>query len=308
MRALFDTFKRGFDITRTALSRSLQGLFVETREWTAADYERLEAALIGADLGVAYTTRLLDDVRDRYRRGQIKTADDIIRVAREDVVRIMGRDVAPPAFAANGPTVILLVGVNGTGKTTTAGKLGKLYRDSGKTVLLAAGDTFRAAATEQLKIWGQRSGVPVTAGNPGADAAAVAFDACQAAIARRLDVVLIDTAGRQHTKKGLMDELAKIRRTVGRACPGAPHESWLVVDGSAGSNGLVQAREFGRATPLTGLCVTKLDGTSKGGIVVAIHQELGLPVRFVGLGEAVADLQPFDARMFAEAIFPAGMV
>ena len=308
MRALFDTFKRGFDITRTALSRSLQGLFVETREWTAADYERLEAALIGADLGVAYATRLLDDIRDRYRRGQIKTADDIIRVAREDVIRIMGQDVAPPAFAASGPTVILLVGVNGTGKTTTAGKLGKLYRDSGKTVLLAACDTFRAAATEQLKIWGQRSDVPVTAGNPGADAAAVAFDACKAAIARHLDVVLIDTAGRQHTKKGLMDELAKIRRIVGRACPGAPHESWLVVDGSAGSNGLVQAREFGRATPLTGLCVTKLDGTSKGGIVVAIHQELGLPVRFVGLGEAVADLQPFDARMFAEAIFPAGMV
>ncbi len=306
MKSLFDKFKQGFDFTRTAIARSLQSIFSGAHAWTEEDYEDLEAALIGADLGVAYTTRLVQEIRERYSRGQIKTAADILEVARADVAGIMARDASPMRFAAEGPTVILLAGVNGSGKTTTAGKLGKLYQNDGKSVIFAACDTFRAAAIEQLELWGERVNCPVIAGAHGADAAAVAFDACKAASARGIDVLLIDTAGRQHTRKSLMDELAKIHRTLDRACPGAPHETWLVVDGSAGSNGLVQAREFTRATPLTGLCLTKLDGSSKGGIVVAIREELKLPVRFVGFGEAPEDLQPFDAQMFADAIFPAG--
>ncbi len=308
MKSILEKFKKGFDITRTALTRNVQSIFQETREWTEDDYDELEAALIGADLGVAYTTRLIDDIRERYARGQIKTADDIIRVAREDVCRIMDRDPIPLNFVATGPTVLLFVGVNGSGKTTTAGKLGKLCANDGNEVLLAACDTFRAAAIDQLKIWGDRIGCDVVSGTPGGDAAAVAYDACKKAVAKNIDVVLIDTAGRQHNKKNLMQELEKIYRTIGRALPGAPHETWLVVDGSAGSNGLNQAREFGKAIPLSGIILTKLDGSAKGGIVVAIHEEMQMPVRFVGLGEGPEDLQPFDAEMFAEAIFPEDMV
>ena len=308
MKAFFDKFKKGLDITRTSLTRNIKGLFTDVGEWSDDDYDELEAALIGSDLGVNYSTRLVEDIRERYQRGLIKTAEDIIRIAREDVREIMDKDVPPMKIAADGPTVFLMVGVNGSGKTTTSGKLGKLYSDEGKKVMFAACDTFRAAAVEQMKIWGERVGCDVISGKPGADAAAVAYDACKAAIARKVDILFIDTAGRQHTKKGLMDELAKIHRTIDRACPGAPQESWLVVDGSAGSNGLMQAREFSKALPLTGLCLTKLDGSSKGGIVVAIHDEFHLPVRFIGLGEEPEDLQPFDSNMFAEALFPEHML
>jgi fused signal recognition particle receptor len=308
MRSFLDKFKKGLDITRTALSRNVKGLFGENKAWSEDDYEELEAALISTDLGVNYSMRLVEDVRERYRRGVIKTADDILRIARDDVRGIMDKDVPPMTFADSGPTVIIMVGVNGSGKTTTAGKLGKLYQAEGKKVMFAACDTFRAAATEQMKIWGERVGCDVVTGKKGSDAAAVAFDACKAAIASDVDMLFIDTAGRQHTKKGLMDELAKIHRTIDRACPGAPHESWLVVDGSAGSNGLMQAREFSKTHPLTGLCLTKLDGSGKGGIVVAIHEELHLPVRFIGLGEEPEDLQPFDSQMFAEALFPEHLV
>ncbi len=308
MRSFLDKFRKGLDITRTALTRNVRGLFGENKAWSEDDYEELEAALISTDLGVNYSMRLVEDIRERYRRGIIKTADDILRIARDDVRRIMDKEVPPSTLAASGPTVFLMVGVNGSGKTTTAGKLGQLYKNEGKKVMFAACDTFRAAAVEQLKIWGDRVGADVIAGKQGTDAAAVAFDACKAAIARNVDMLFIDTAGRQHTKKGLMDELTKIHRTIERACPGAPHESWLVVDGSAGSNGLMQAREFSKAHPLTGLCLTKLDGSGKGGIVVAIHEELHLPVRFIGLGEEPEDLQPFDSKMFAEALFPEHLV
>jgi fused signal recognition particle receptor len=308
MKSFLEKFKKGLDITRTALTRNVGGLFRDNRVWTEDDYEELEAALISTDLGVGYSMRLVEDIRERYRRGAIKTADDILRIARDDVRRIMDKDVPPMNIAPSGPTVYLMVGVNGSGKTTTAGKLGQLHKAEGKKVMFAACDTFRAAAVEQIKIWSDRVGCDVVAGNKGADAAAVAYDACKAAIARDVDMLFIDTAGRQHTKKGLMDELGKIHRTIERACPGAPHENLLVVDGSAGSNGLMQAREFSKIHPLTGLCLTKLDGSGKGGIVVAIHEELHLPVRFIGLGEEPEDLQPFDSRMFAEALFPENLV
>ena len=221
MKAFFDKFKKGLDITRTSLTRNIKGLFTDVGEWSDDDYDELEAALIGSDLGVNYSTRLVEDIRERYQRGLIKTAEDIIRIAREDVREIMDKDVPPMKIAADGPTVFLMVGVNGSGKTTTSGKLGKLYSDEGKKVMFAACDTFRAAAVEQMKIWGERVGCDVISGKPGADAAAVAYDACKAAIARKVDILFIDTAGRQHTKKGLMDELAKIHRTIDRACPGA---------------------------------------------------------------------------------------
>jgi fused signal recognition particle receptor len=303
MKSLFSSFKRGLQRTKTLLVRNIQSLFSGTREWTQATYDELEAILIGADLGVGVSQRLLADIRDRYQRGEIGTAEDILRIARTDLANILATAVQPIRYAPSGPTIVLLVGVNGSGKTTTAAKLAHMWKEDGKSVGLAACDTFRAAAIEQLKIWGERVGCPVIAAQHGADAASVAFDAAQAALARKLDVMIIDTAGRQHTRKGLMEELGKIRRVLDKACPGAPHEVWLVVDGSTGTNALHQAREFTRVADLSGLCLTKLDGTSKGGIVVAIHDELKLPVRFVGLGEAMGDLQPFDPHHFADALF-----
>jgi len=303
MKSLFSSFKRGLQRTKTLLVRNIQSLFSGTQEWTPATYDELEAILIGADLGVGVSHRLLGDIRDRYQRGEIGTAEDILRIARTDLAQILATAVQPLRLATGGPTIVLLVGVNGSGKTTTAAKLAHMWQQDGKSVGLAACDTFRAAAIEQLKIWGERVGCPVIAAQHGADAASVAFDAAQAAIARKLDFMIIDTAGRQHTRKGLMEELGKIRRVLDKACPGAPHEVWLVVDGSTGTNALHQAREFTRVADLTGLCLTKLDGTSKGGIVVAIHDELKLPIRFVGLGEAMTDLQPFDPHHFADALF-----
>jgi fused signal recognition particle receptor len=305
MKALFSRFRSGLERTKTRLVRSIQGVFGGDQAWTPESYEDLEAALIGADLGVGVSTRLVDTIRDRYERGEIQTADDILAAAKAEVVSVFGASRAVQ-MAPSGPTVILLVGVNGSGKTTTAGKLAHMWKQDGRTPLLAACDTFRAAAVEQIKIWGERVDCQVVSSHSGADAAAVAFDACKAALARDAGVVIIDTAGRQHTRRGLMEELAKIQRTIGKACPGAPHEVWLVVDGSTGTNALQQAREFGRVAPLTGLCLTKLDGSSKGGVVVAIHDELSLPVHFIGLGEGIDDLQPFDSDMFADALFADG--
>lgn len=302
MKSIFDKFKSGLQRTKTMLVRNIQTIVSDTGEWTDTTYERLEAALIGADLGVAISTRLAATIRERYERGLISTGDDIIRVAREDLGSMM-HTPEPIAFSTDGPTVILLVGVNGSGKTTSAGKMAYKWKEDGKSVMLAACDTFRAAAVDQLNIWGERVTCDVISSVTGADPAAVAYDAATAAVARQVDILLIDTAGRQHTKKGLMDELNKIFRSIGKACPGAPQEVWLVVDGSTGTNALSQAREFTKFVELTGLCVTKLDGTSKGGAVVAINAELKLPVRFVGLGEEPTDMQPFDADMFAAAIF-----
>lgn len=303
MKSLFSIFKSGLQKTKTTLVRRIQAIFTGQKEWTAETYVELEAALIQADLGVATATRLVDDLRERYSRGLVGTADDIMQMAATDLQRLLDSgDRAGIRYAATGPTVIIIAGVNGSGKTTTTAKLAHLWQQDGKSVLLAACDTFRAAAVEQLRLWGERLKCPVVSGNDGADAAAVAFDAVTAGRKQHIDIVLLDTAGRQHTRKSLMDELAKIGRIAGKACPGAPHEVWLTLDASIGSNAVTQAREFSRMLPLTGLIVTKLDGTGKGGSVVAIRQELHLPVHFIGLGEQMEDLQPFNARYFSRAI------
>jgi fused signal recognition particle receptor len=305
MASILDFFKRGLQKTKTSLFRRIQSIFGGNEgKWSEETYEDLEAALIGTDLGAAISARLVADVRDRYDRGLIATGDDIMRVARETVQGILSKGETPAMrLAEGGPTVILMVGVNGSGKTTTCAKLANYFRNQGKNVLLGAADTFRAAGVEQLKIWGERLDIQVVGGKQGGDAAAVAFDAVKAGRQRNADFVIIDTAGRQHTRLDLMNELSKVKRVIAKECPEAPHEIWLTVDASIGSNALVQAREFGKLFPITGLILTKLDGTGKGGVVVAIKEELGYPVRFVGLGEQVDDLQPFDKDAFVEALF-----
>jgi fused signal recognition particle receptor len=303
MRSLLSAFKHGLLKTKTSLMRNIASIFTGNKAWTEDDYEMLEASLISADLGIKVTERIMTDIRRRYERGEIKTAEDIIAIAEADIRKQFEGHDAEVKLNESGLTVILMVGVNGSGKTTTTGKLAHLWKQDGKKVMLAACDTFRAAAVEQLIIWGERIGCPVISSHHGADAAAVAYDAVQSAVSKNMDVLIIDTAGRQHTKMGLMNELEKVKRTVNKAYPGAPHETWLVVDGSTGTNALIQAREFGKVTDLNGLCLTKLDGSSKGGVVVAIHDELEFPIHFVGLGEKPQDLQPFDAEMFAKALF-----
>jgi fused signal recognition particle receptor len=264
--------------------------------------EELEHLLLSADFGVAMTRQITDAIRKAYE-SQGEADVDLTSVARREVEKSLSNDSNRIERQPAGLTVISLVGVNGTGKTTTAAKLAFYLGDRGQNAMLAACDTFRAAAIEQLKAWGQRLAIPVIAGTYGADPSAVAHDAVTAAVSRNAHYLVLDTAGRLHTKSNLMQELQKLHRVVGKKLPGAPHETLLVLDATTGMNALNQAREFHKAVPLTGLVVTKLDGTSKAGIVAAIHQELRLPVKFVGLGEQPEDLQPFDARKFAEALF-----
>ena len=278
MISLFAKFKSGLKKTATSLSRSFSSIVSGTTVWDKSTYEQLEAALLSADFGVKASSKLVSDLRERYARGDIHTSADIFGLAKGDIMALISQNARPARFAPAGQlTVILLVGVNGSGKTTTAGKLAHLWRQDGKKVMLAACDTFRAAAVEQLKLWGERSGAHVVSAKQGADPSAVAFDAVQSALARGMDILLIDTAGRQHTRKGLMEELAKMCRTIGKLAPGAPHEVWLTIDASFGSNAVNQAREFLSTAGVSGLVLTKLDGTGKGGSVVAIQGELSLP-------------------------------
>ena len=304
MSGLFDFFKRGLEKTKTALMRTLSGVFSNTKAWDATTYTNLEKALIATDLGAAISKELVAEIKDAYERGKISTEEDVIAVARNRILAILAE--GSPAVLnrpAEGPTVILMVGVNGSGKTTSTAKLAHYYMEQGASVILGAGDTFRAAGIEQLKIWGERLECPVVAGKHGGDAASVAFDTVRSAKQRGCDFAIIDTAGRQHTRKDLMDELAKVKRVISKELPDAPHNIWLTVDASTGSNALTQAREFGKLFPITGLILTKLDGTGKGGIVVAIRRELGYPVHFVGLGEQMDDLRPFDAQSYVDALF-----
>ncbi len=303
MKSLFSIFKKGLQKTTTKVSRSVSSLFLERAEWTDEMFEELEAALIGADFGVKAAMNIVEYIKDRYECGILSSNQDIMKVAAEDVCEILSRNNRQIAFNPDGPTVILFVGVNGSGKTTTAGKLAYDWSKEGKKVMLAACDTFRAAAVDQLKLWGERTDCHVVSAQPGADPSSVAFDAVKSAQARGYDILLIDTAGRQHTKKGLMDELAKMKRSIDKAMPGAPHEVWLTVDSSLGSNAIIQAQEFGKVAGINGLVLTKLDGTGKGGMAVAIMQECQLPVFFVGLGEQLDDLQPFDPEFYASALF-----
>jgi fused signal recognition particle receptor len=272
------------------------------RGLNADDIENMERVLIEADFGVSATVELTQALEDEVRRGKVKTEADLKRSLQQRLTQLLqspGHD-GVIARAESGPTVILLIGVNGTGKTTTAAKLAWRLEGEGRKVLLAAADTYRAGAIAQLQIWANRLNIPCVSGAPGGDPASVAFDAIDAASSRGLDTVIIDTAGRLHTQDGLMDELRKITRVIGRRLPGAPHETFLVLDGTVGQNAIQQGKLFSQAVVPTGVVVTKLDGSARGGAVAALRKELGLPIRFVGLGESVEDLIPFDPERFAE--------
>jgi fused signal recognition particle receptor len=299
---LFAKFKAGLQKTHSKLTHEIKRIVTRSPKLEAGTLEELEAALIGADLGMAMTSQIIAAVKKGYET-QGGAGLDVFAIARGEVEKSLASNKSGLITAPGGLTVVSIVGVNGTGKTTTSAKLAHFVQSEHKTALLAACDTFRAAAIEQIKLWGQRLKVEVVAGNYGADAASVAHDAITAARARQADYVFIDTAGRLHTKHNLMQELQKLHRVIGKQLPGAPHEVLLVLDATTGMNALNQAREFNKAVPLTGLVVTKLDGTSKGGMVVAIQKELGLPIKFIGLGEQADDLQPFDAKQFAQALF-----
>ncbi len=297
---LFDRLKERLTKTRAAISDRITGLFKGGRPIDAALLGELEELLYTSDLGPLAET-LTSELARLHKRGDIKGEDDVRAALRSTLITRLGSDDGEPVFTQH-PTVILVVGVNGSGKTTSIAKLAHRFKQRGKSVLLGAGDTFRAAAADQLEIWAQRNGVPIVRQKPGADPAAVAFDSVDAAIARGIDVVLIDTAGRLHTQKNLMDELQKVRRVIERRLPGAPHETWLVLDGTNGQNAIQQARLFLAAVQVTGLIVAKLDGTARGGAVFAIREQLGLPVRYIGTGEQLDLLEPFEPQVFVDAI------
>jgi len=298
---LVSRLRDGMRKTRDGLREKLGGLFggAPLDETTL---DALEEALLASDLGPATTAAILEPARGEFRRKGITTAEAMRGFLARRVAELVTVS-APPSVPPAPPHVTLFLGVNGSGKTTSIAKLAARYHSAGESVLLAAGDTFRAAAIEQLQIWGKRIGADVIAHKDGADPAAVVFDACKAASARGIDRLLIDTAGRLHTKQNLMEELKKIRRVIARAVPAAPHETLLVLDATTGLNAIAQAREFHQAVGVTGLVIAKLDGTAKGGAVVAIAQTLQLPVRYVGVGEAPEDLQSFDPQAFASALF-----
>ena len=302
MFGIFKKFKAGLAKTVSAIASTTHGMF-GGRKIDAASIDELEEALYTADFGVETTEEILDEIRSAYRKDKELKGQAAAEIGAAVLERVLAGCEATIEPAAESPTVIALIGVNGSGKTTSAAKLGHMLKNDGQSVMLAACDTFRAAAVEQLKSWSTRLDLPIVAAHTGADAAAVAFDAWQAAKARECDTLLVDTAGRLHTKTNLMEELAKIRRVLQKNDATAPHHSWLVVDGSIGTNSIDQARVFHEKFGLTGLIVTKLDGTSRGGAIVGIWRELKIPIYFLGLGEQPDDLQPFNARSYARAVF-----
>ncbi|MCK9537722.1 signal recognition particle-docking protein FtsY [Dokdonella sp.] len=291
-------------LSGNGFARGLASLFTRNPVLDDAFLDELETCLITADMGVTGATELIEKLRKRVARREFADAGALLAALRAELVARLEPVQQPLVTAGHTPFVILMVGVNGVGKTTTIGKLAWRLRNEGRGVLLAAGDTFRAAAVEQLQSWGARHAVPVIAQGSGADAASVIFDALQTARARGIDVMIADTAGRLHTQTGLMDELAKIRRVLGKLDPQAPHEVLLVIDGTTGQNAIHQVRQFREAVGVTGLVVTKLDGTAKGGVVFALAREFGLPIRFVGLGETAGDLREFDAAAFVDGLLP----
>ncbi|MEW6749910.1 MAG: signal recognition particle-docking protein FtsY [Candidatus Latescibacterota bacterium] len=307
---LLGRVREGLARTRTAMSQRISAVIGAGGRLDPAALDELEEALIEADVGVATAREVIEELRARVRtEGRLGGSTQVMRLLREQIAAAVTTQdrVLPLAGELPGkPFVILVVGVNGVGKTTTVGKLAKRYADAGKQVLVAACDTFRAAAIPQLEIWTQRAGVAMVRPQQGADPASVAFDALSAARARGVDVLLVDTAGRLHNKVNLMEELRKIRRALAKHQPDAPHEVLLVLDATTGQNTLSQAREFHQATQVTGLVLTKLDGTARGGIAVALRREMGIPVKLIGVGEGVDDLQPFDGQAFADALFEEG--
>jgi fused signal recognition particle receptor len=301
---LFERMKEAVTRTRESLTERIETVVAFNKEIDRVTLDDLEATLIAADLGTTTTHEVLDKLREKADRKQIGDVEELKRLLKEELLAILKTSGSQPPRAVDGtPEVILVVGVNGTGKTTTIGKLAHVLRSQGKTVLMCAADTFRAAAIDQLEIWGDRTGTEVIRTKPGGDPSAVLFDALQSASARKTDYVIVDTAGRLHTKTSLMAELEKMRRTAQRIIPGSPHETLLVMDATTGQNGLQQARLFTQSAGVTGIVLTKLDGTAKGGVVVAICRELGLPVRYVGVGEKAGDLLPFDAQEFVDSLF-----
>jgi len=302
MFGLFKKFKDGLAKTFTAIAAKTHGLF-GGRKIDAASLGELEEALYTADFGVATTEEILTEIKAAYKNDPNLAGQAAAVIGAGVLRRVLAGSEREIRAAARAPTVIVLIGVNGSGKTTTTAKLAWKLKQEGKTVMVAACDTFRAAAVEQLKTWAQRLDLEIVASHTGADSAAVAFDALQAAKSRARDFLIVDTAGRLHTKSNLMEELAKIRRVLQKLDPAAPHEAWLVVDGSLGSNSIEQAKAFHKSFGLTGLVVTKLDGTSRGGAIVGIWRELKLPIYFVGLGEGKEDLQPFSVENYARAVF-----
>ncbi len=302
MISLFESFQKGLQKTATAIGRGVTSLFKEVKRWDDSSFRTLENTLIEADFGPTAASAIVNDVRDRYQRGLLSGSDEILEVAKNDLAEMLKKDSRLLKTAPEGLTVILMVGVNGSGKTTTAGKLAHRWCREGKKVMLAACDTFRAAAAEQLQLWADRTGAQIVSSRTGADPSAVAYDAVQSALSKHADILIVDTAGRQHNKKGLMDELAKMRRILAKLLPGAPQETLLTLDASIGSNAISQAREFASASGASALVLTKLDGTGKGGAAVQIQTEFKLPILFVGLGEQPDDLQPFEPDHYAAAV------
>jgi fused signal recognition particle receptor len=303
--SLFLRFKRSLSKTRHHLGDGIARLLLGKKEIDKALLEELETLLISADLGIETTQKVLNELTAQLERKQLHSGEVIYEALKEQLQGLLAQVQQPLALQTsdNSPFVLLMVGVNGAGKTTTIGKLAKQFQQQGKKVMLAAGDTFRAAAVEQLHAWGERNDIPVIAQQTGADSASVIFDALSAAKARRVDVLIADTAGRLHTQGNLMEELKKVKRVLKKLDPQAPHEVMLVLDASIGQNALVQARQFNEAVQVTGITMTKLDGTAKGGIVFAIANELGIPFRYLGVGEGIEDLRPFDSAQFVGALF-----
>ena len=301
--SLLDRLKQGIEKTRTGLKEKLDDVIQGKKEIDSEVLDELEYALITADIGVRTATEVLETIRQRVDRKLVGDAGELKGLIRDHLGEVMATVDRPWRRPAEGPEVIFVVGVNGAGKTTTIGKLATLWAGEGQSVLLCAADTFRAAAVEQLDVWATRSSVPIIKQNTGADPSAVVFDAIQAAKARNVDRLIVDTAGRLHTKENLIAELEKMRRTAKRVIADAPHEVLLVLDATTGQNGLEQARKFTEAAGVTGIVLTKLDGTAKGGVAIAISRELNLPIRFVGVGEKAEDLLPFDAQQFVASLF-----
>jgi fused signal recognition particle receptor len=299
----FERLKKGLSKTHESLVGRIDTLLLGKKKVDAETLEELEEILITADIGLSTTVELVRSLEQRLKRNELQDGDALKSALKEEMLTRLEATATTLDTGRFSPFVIMVIGVNGVGKTTTIGKLASKYSAEGKKVLLVAADTFRAAAVEQLEIWGQRVGIDVIRHKHGADPAAVVFDGCKAAVARRADILIVDTAGRLHTKVNLMEELKKIRRVIGRELPGGPHETLLVLDASTGQNAMSQAKVFKEAADVTGIALTKLDGTAKGGIIVAICSEFKIPVRYIGIGEGVEDLREFDPEQFVQALF-----
>ncbi len=302
-KGLFKRLRSGLSKTSTNLTEGISSLVLGKKKIDDEALEELETRLLMADVGIDATQRIIEDLTKRSSRNELNDVDALMKALFEEMTQILQPISKPLEIDSNNkPTVILMVGINGAGKTTTIGKLAKKFQNEGKSVMLAAGDTFRAAAVEQLQVWGERNNIPVVAQGTGSDSASVIYDAMESAKAKNIDVLLADTAGRLHTQTNLMEELKKVKRVMQKIDPSSPHEVMLIVDASIGQNALAQAKEFNNALGLTGITVTKLDGTAKGGILFAMAEQTGIPVRYVGVGESIDDLQEFDANEFTSAL------